>query len=507
MTLRKLGAIALIAGLGTISLFAQSTLDFGKGPAQFFMTKDELAAWRNVKSESEAQAFINLFWARRDPTPGTQRNEFREQFEARVDFADKKWSDKKVRGSMTDRGKLILALGTGAKIVRSGQTASNVPDMPGETESAANRDVAPPQERWIFEAAALPKYAGTKSIEFSFLDRFRTGQYTLDRASQNRLNELLSKAAQAVIVSPNLTAADLTAQTSGRKVVDVTVPAPVIQTPAAPVTTFKDEANRAAIATFKSATTNPYKNVFVTWSEGVTAAGEYFVPVQLYVNKAAGVTIDTPVVFIGQVEDATGNVVAVYEEPAKLTASKDDFYFDKSLVLPSGTYTAYFGLVGADGKPLGIAKTSMELKSIDKDAPSVGRLILSNNIYALPQAQQPTDPFAFGGMKVVPKGNRTFSRRDELDFFVELLNPGLGEDGKPRFQLGVDITDAKGNAKRSPLSEVDVIPIKGVAGHFFVGSGYPLESFAPGKYKIKLKLIDMVSKKNYSLEESFTVVE
>lgn len=271
-------------------------------------------------------------------------------------------------------------------------------------------------------------------------------------------------------------------------------------------TSFTNAAFADVVTSFKAAATSPFKNVYATYAEGVTPAGEYFVPVQVYFSKAAGVTADAPYTFVGQVEDAEGKVVAVYEEPAKLIASKGDFYFDKTLVLPSGKYTGYFGMVAADGKPLGMAKLPMELQSIDKSAVGTSKLFLSNDIYALPQAQRPTDPFAFGGLKVVPKSDRRFTTADELGYFIELRNPALGENGQPRFQVGVDIVDTKGKRKSSPPAEVEVLALKGSEGRYFVGSGYPLTTFAPGEYTMKLKLYDMVGKKNYTFEEKFTVV-
>src|SRR6185503_20011317 len=70
------------------------------GPVQYLMTPEELTTWRTIQTDADADAFVALFWARRDPTPGTPRNEFREDFEARVEAADKQLGTKTVRGSL-----------------------------------------------------------------------------------------------------------------------------------------------------------------------------------------------------------------------------------------------------------------------------------------------------------------------------------------------------------------------------------------------------------------------
>jgi len=67
----------------------------------------------------------------------------------------------------------------------------------------------------------------------------------------------------------------------------------------------------------------------------------------------SGVTPDGADTFFGIVEDTAGKRVAVFEEPAKLTASKTDLYYDRTLILPSGKYRATFGLAKAGAPVVG----------------------------------------------------------------------------------------------------------------------------------------------------------
>jgi GWxTD domain-containing protein len=99
-----------------VSAFAalsQKYADWPKGPEQWLMTRDDVRAWKNITTDEQAQAFIDLFWARRDPTPGTLRNEAREEFEGRVAYADKNYkSYKGKRGSLTAPGRVFILLGS-----------------------------------------------------------------------------------------------------------------------------------------------------------------------------------------------------------------------------------------------------------------------------------------------------------------------------------------------------------------------------------------------------------
>ena len=97
----KAGLFVLFAAatLGATSVEAQG-IDTGRcppGTVNAFGVPDQARA-----SQDACQKAIDLFWVRRDPTPGTLRNEFREEFEARVVYADKEFKFKNKRGALDD---------------------------------------------------------------------------------------------------------------------------------------------------------------------------------------------------------------------------------------------------------------------------------------------------------------------------------------------------------------------------------------------------------------------
>jgi hypothetical protein len=217
--------------------------------------------------------------------------------------------------------------------------------------------------------------------------------------------------------------------------------------------------------------------------------------------------------------------VLAFEQPAKLIAARDDLFVDRSLALPAGKHRGILG-IARDGKPLAIASTDMTLAgSLDKDASAVTQLILANHVMAYDTVTPPTEPFSFGGVKVVPKADKTFRNADELWFFFAMRNPGLSEplapdegsatgapaEARPKIQMKMDLEgkDAEGKTvKRSaPLREVDAIPMKGVPGHYGIGNAIPLESFKPGDYRLTLKVMDTVKKTSYTLTDTFKVVQ
>ena len=80
--------------------------------ARLIMTKEEIQIYKNLSSTKEKLNFIEEFWNKRDPSPGTEDNESRDEFYLRVAYANKWFKEgTKGRGWDTERGRILLQLG------------------------------------------------------------------------------------------------------------------------------------------------------------------------------------------------------------------------------------------------------------------------------------------------------------------------------------------------------------------------------------------------------------
>jgi GWxTD domain-containing protein len=495
-------------------------LDWGRGPAQFLMTKEETAQWKNIKSDDEAKAFVALFWARRDPTPDTPQNEYRADIEARITYADAQFNREKVRGAMTERGRVLILYGPPTRVERV--AAQKGPTIDANADLQRDQQAAQAVQQWVYEDQHTKDVFGIPKAAIRFVDRTGDGDELTLEPSRVNLKKAQEHAIQSAIKQPNLTVAPTFAAAA---------PAPAAA-PAAPeapavVTELTTPALAAAINDFKGAAKNPYEGkIFSTWGEYVTPLGVTFVPVMVFVPKSAAVASQN-LTFFGVVQDESGKNVAAFEEPATIIVSKDEQVVDKTLPsLPAGKYRGYFGLA-ENGKVVAIASNEMQVSGpLDKDAAAVSGLILSNNLYPLSEAQRPTDPFAFGGIKVIPKADHVFRTSDELWYFFELRNPGIptpaadapvpvaGEAAPvlPKIQVKIDLegtTDAeKKKVKMSaPPRETEAIAMRGVEGHYGVGNAIPLATFKPGEYTFTVKVIDTVKKSSFTLTDKFRIIE
>jgi GWxTD domain-containing protein len=530
MNFKRLLIFAALVSLGVTSGFAAMSpamADWAKGPVQFLMTNEEITQWNALQSDADANAFIALFWARRDPTPGTPENEFRDDFQRRVTYADQNFSAANVRGALSDRGKALILFGPPTRLVRSGGAGNPLaaPTTPGSTFSGRGVDTEAEdtafaeKQLWTYEGAAAQRAFQAPRVELRFIDRPNNHDLKLENPRIDYAGAQ-KRAVIAAITQPNLTSIPQTPTAA-----TTTAPA----TPAAPASTnLKTPAFETAVADAKAGKVAP-KGAAITYVEFVSPMGDYYAPVALYVPASTGVTADGADTFFGVVEDAAGKRVAVFEEPAKLTASKTDLFYDRTLTLPSGKYTATFGLAKA-GAPVLVASAPLELTALGKESTGTSRLVLSDNVYELTDAAPVKTPFAFGKLKIVPKGNLTFTNKDELEYFVEVHNPGLADvpaqettpqaSGAaapaavqmPKLQSKIEILDAKGTTLAgAPLAETPAVPLSGKAGpgQYAIMGSIPLSQLKTplpkGNYTLRMKIVDTVTKQSYTIDQPFKI--
>jgi GWxTD domain-containing protein len=526
MKIVRLSAVALFltVALSGSAALSKTYADWGKGPFQHLLTIDEAKQWSAIKTDEQAKQFIELFWARRDPSPGTAVNEFKNAMEERAKVADTRFGTSKLKGSATDRGKVFIALGSPSKIRRSGSEPQKTIQTPGGTgNSSAPADPISgggetqslqgysPKELWEYTAGEVKIDIGQPVAEVAFIDQYASNDYKMERVPRTDYRTLFDRVAKTNITQPNLT--EVPTYSAAEVAAAAAAPVAAVATPAsttvAGTPALTTEALISAVTAARAAKASD--TLFLTTGEFITPEGKHFVPVQLWAPKSSGLTAGSDVTFFGAVENEDGSQrIVSYEEPVKLVATNDDVFYARSIELAPGTYRATFGLA-RDGKPISVVSKPLVVKGLESGQPGVSQLMLSSHIYPLTEAQLATDPFAFGGLKVVPRGNATFRPADELWYFVEMRNPGKDATGQPKVTMAVTIAGTKADGKKTkmigPSAEVAAQELKGVPGHYGVGQAMPLATFKPGSYTMTVKLTDTVLGKTYELSEPFTIVE
>ena len=100
----------------------------------YIITDEERAAFDRLQTNEEREHFIEQFWLRRDPTPGTDANEFKMEHYRRIAYANEHFKTATLAGWKTGRGRMYIVYGP-----------------PDEIEShPSGADGKPPFEQWLY---------------------------------------------------------------------------------------------------------------------------------------------------------------------------------------------------------------------------------------------------------------------------------------------------------------------------------------------------------------------
>ena len=82
---------------------------------RWIISGEEEQAFKQLSNDEERDNFIEQFWLRRDPTPDTVENEYKEEHYRRIAYANEHFAAGK-QGWRTDRGRIYIAYGPADEI-------------------------------------------------------------------------------------------------------------------------------------------------------------------------------------------------------------------------------------------------------------------------------------------------------------------------------------------------------------------------------------------------------
>ena len=124
----------------------------------YLISDEERRAFVRLRTDEERERFIEQFWLRRDPTPGTEENEMKEEHYRRIAFANDRFTEK-IPGWQTDRGMTYIKYGPPDAIDAHGASRTTYP-----------------YETWHYQLIEA-----RTNVELEFVDPTMTGRYHLTR--------------------------------------------------------------------------------------------------------------------------------------------------------------------------------------------------------------------------------------------------------------------------------------------------------------------------------------
>jgi len=453
----------------TVILFASAAFaqlspeyaDWAEGPAGFLLTKQELKEWKKISTDAEAKEFIDLFWARRNPSPDTSFNSFKAEFDAKVRYAEENFSFKDHSGATTDRARVLILMGR-PEGVQNKTPSQTVPGL--GTATGGTDEVQGASQIWFYDPAKLPEGFNAKGSQLYFLfyeEQLNSNNYVLDRSAREAFMGLaaLADAPEVYLLHPEMKE----------------VPKPV---------SLKGGRKAAPEHLAWLGQDAPYNETARVRSELGVSDGVSR-PLWVHIELPS----DAPDVefFAGQVASSDGKVLSNFEIDAVPLNGQYGKAYHFSFPLDLGAFTV--DIVGAaDGKPLVTEEIETEVTEIGDTGTWMSPLWLG--LSASPnELAKPGEPYTFGGWHLMPVSGPDFTHEDEIVFFGFVVRPGLDEEGAVDLKTRIRVKKDGKSLGRPLMMPMDASRIFGDL--YMYGSSVGLSGLPEnGSYEFEFKVTE-----------------
>ncbi len=487
----------------------------------YIITDEEKRAFKNLQTDEEREQFIEQFWLRRDPTPDTMENEYKEEHYRRIAYANERFASG-IPGWKTDRGRIYITFGPPDEIEShpSGGTYERPWEEGGGTTSTY------PFEKWRYRY--LEGVGMQSDIVIEFVDKSMTGEYrmTMDPSEKDAL--LMVPGAGLTLMEQMGLAdkADRFNRTDGTRLGVGNSPLPArmnqferLQQYAdlqkAPKIKFRDlEAQVNSRILYNLLPMQARADFFPTTSSTVLTS------ITLQFNrkdlqfKQEGEISKAIVNIYARITSMTRRVVNVFEDvvsidvPASMLqeAAQGVSIYQKSIPLPPGMYRLNVVAKDVVGGNMNNYEMALNVPRMEEDVLFASSLVLADVLEKVPTRSIGTGQFVVGTTKVRPRVSESFRRNEKLGIYMKLYNFQADEKtGKPHGEVVYEIVRDSDSKPVLEFTE-EAQALEGSASQATIEKLLPLANFEPGKYTLKVKVTDKL--KNASLTQSaqFTVL-
>ncbi len=490
---------------------------------RWIITDEERSAFKQLSNDEERDQFIEAFWQRRDPTPDTIENEFKEEHYRRIAYANEHFPAG-IPGWKTDRGRMYIIYGPADEIEShpSGGTYERPMDEGGGTTSTF------PFEDWRYRYI---EGIGQEVI-IEFVDTCMCGDYhmTMDRSEKD-----------ALLYTPN---AGLTMyEQMGMANKADRFNGGMERLGTGPFTTSNQSKQFDRLEQFAKLNKPPavkFKDLEEIVSHKITVNLMPF-DVRADFVKVTSDTVLTPVTIqiknrditfqnkdgvqrgtvniFGRVTTLSGRIAQTFEDtvqvdvPAELlpkTAENSQVYW-KALPLKPGHYRLDIVVKDVSGDRVGNWSKSLMVPDFGDDRLSASSLILADQMYPVATKDIGTGSFVIGTTKVRPRvapadGKPiSFKRTQKMNFWMQVYNLTVDEKThKPSATIQYDVVNMATNKAVVHTTE-STEQMGNIGEQVTLQKSLSAANLEPGVYKIEIKVNDNISKQTLDPTVTFAV--
>src|SRR6266581_2437933 len=483
----------------------------------YIITSEERTTFKALKTDEEREQFIESFWLRRDPTPDTIDNEFKDDHYERIAYSNEHFASG-IPGWKTDRGRIYVMYGKPDEIEShpSGGTYDRPIEEGGGTTSTF------PFEVWRYRYI---EGIGNEVL-LEFVDPSMSGEYrmTIDPNEKDALLHVPGAGltfdeqffgrdkADRISGLTNPTNTSALGNTSRMNPFDRLQLYANIFKP--PEIKFKDL--EAIVTTKLSYNLLPFRFrtdfVRVTEDSVLTPITILLQNKDLAFQEQQGIHRAMIHVY-GKVTGVNGRVApgGVFED----TISQDipDALFKQGLdsasihqkIVPlrPGLYKLDLVLKDINSGNVGTVSQRLQVPRFPDDKLQLSSLILADLVENLPPSQIGSGSFILGSNKVRPNVSDDFRHDRNLNLWFQVYNLKLDEaTTKPSATVETLITKNGREVKRDVEQASE---LSNAAAQMTLAKTVSLKDFEPGEYSVKVKVTDNLTKDVIASAEKFTV--
>src|SRR5229473_2265930 len=483
----------------------------------YILTDEERSAFLRLSNNEEREQFIEQFWLRRDPTPDTVENEFKEEHYRRIAYANERFASG-IPGWKTDRGRIYIIWGKPDEI-ESHPTGGNYnrPDSEGGGQTST----------YAFEQWRYRYMDGIGSnIIIEFVDPSGTGEYhmTMDPGEKDALAKIpgagLSMMEQMGMSSKTARFTRTDGSTAPvamgggglESQNEFTRLEQFVKVQQAPPVKFKDLEEVVSSRIVRNQINFDYRTDFMR-----ITSDTILVPItvqirnnQMTFRNRDGVHSASMNLF-ARISTMTGRIVQTFEgviqrdfPDSLLEPSLKGFsIYQKAVPLRPGLYKIDVVIKDVNSGNVGVLNTRLAVSSMPDDKFDASSLILADQIEPVSSKDVGVGQFVLGSTKVRPKLNAEFHTDQPMGIYLQFYNLKV-DDTTHKNDLSLDVKVSQGQQTIShEIKTGDQLKQNGeqVTYEQLIAP----QALPPGKYKLEIQATDLLTKQIVSRSADFTV--
>ena len=491
----------------------------------WIISDDERKAFMQLSNDEERDSFIETFWLRRDPTPDTEENEFKEEHYRRIAYANEHFAAG-IPGWKTDRGHMYIVFGKPDEIEShpaGGSYERPIAEGGGQTSTY-------PFETWRYRYL---EGIGQEVI-IEFVDTCMCGDYhmTMDRSEKDAL-KMVPNAGLTLYESMGM--ASKTARFTnggieqlGQGPMSNTLQANEFERleqfaklQAAPAVKFKD---LEEIVTHKITVNLMPFDVRADFVK--VTSDTVLVPITIQIKNRDitfqnkdGIERGTVNIF-GRITTLTGKIVQTFEDPVQIdvpiellpkTAENSSVYWKAvPLRISQNRYRLDIVVKDVNGDRAGSWSHAIVIPDFSEDHLSSSSLIIADQMEPVAAKNVGTGSFVIGTTKVRPRVASSdgkpisFKRNQKMNFWMQVYNLTVDEKThKPSATVEYNVTDASNKAIIHTVESTDTMG--NIGDQVTLQKTLSAANLQPGMYKIEIKVNDRLSKQSVDPTATFAV--